>query len=128
VTRPSNVAVLTNSVVVFTCTTDSTSPNPVLINWFYTAVGAGRRTVIVTNCDVLPQHQSVYRIEGAAPGVCNLTVNSVQLNAGTFWCQDLETGDYSTAELVVLGMFSLHCNHMLTVFATIWFDLASCCQ
>ena len=114
-TRPSNVAVWTNSVVVFTCKTDSTSANPVLITWYYTAVGAGR-TLIVTNCDFLQQHQSVYRTDRAA-GVCNLTVNSVQLtNAGTFWCQDGESGDRSTAELVVLGMFSLHCNHMLTVF------------
>jgi len=113
VTRPSNEAVLTNSVVVFTCTTDSTS-NRVLINWFYTAVGAAS-ILIATNCDVLQQHQSVYRIEGAAPGVCNLTVNSVQLtNAGTYSCQDVETaGPFSTAELVVLGKFLLHCNNVL---------------
>ena len=126
-TRPSNVAASTNSVVVFTCTTDSTSSNPVLINWYYNAVGAAR-TLIAIHCDVPQQHQSVYRTDRAA-GVCNLTVNSVQLtNAGTFWCQDILSGDYSTTELVVLGMFSLHSNHMLIVFANIWFDLASCCH
>jgi len=102
VTRPSNVAVSTESVVVFTCITDSTSSSPVLIDWFYTAVGSGR-TLIAPNCDVRQQHQSVYRTDRAA-GVCNLTVNSVQLtNAGTYWCQDGESGDFSTAELVVLG-------------------------
>jgi len=104
VTRPSNVAVSTNSVVVFTCTTDSTSSNPVLINWYYTAVGAGR-TVIAPDCVVLRTHQSVYRTDRAA-GVCNLTVNSVQLtNAGTYSCHDGLSGEYSTAELVVLRKF-----------------------
>ena len=104
-TRPSNVAVSTNSVVVFTCTTDSTSPNPVLINWYYTGVGA-QRTLIAFSCDVLGSLQSVYRTTGAAAGVCNLTVNSVQLtNAGTFWCNDVESSRFSVAELVVLGKF-----------------------
>jgi len=129
-TGPSNVAVSTNSAVVLNCTTDDTSSNPVLISWYYTAVGmpSTERTLIARDCVVRPLHQSIYRTDRAA-GACNLTVNSVQLtNAGTFWCNDGESLDSSTAELVVLGMFLLHSNHMLIVFATIWFDLASCCH
>lgn len=107
-TRPSNVAVSTNSVVVFTCTcTPRDTSSTVPINWFRTDVGmpSTQRTLVARDCVVLVPLQSVYHTQGAA-GVCNLTVNSAQLtNAGTFSCLDTESGVRSSAELVVLGNF-----------------------
>jgi len=104
-THPSNVAVSTNDPAAFTCATDSTSSDPVLIGWYYIAAGSTSfPESFAPFCVVNDAQKSVYHTESAA-GVCNLIVNSTQLtNAGTYVCQ-YGQGPYSTAELVVLGNY-----------------------
>ena len=104
-THPSNVAVSTNDRAVFTCATDSTSLDRVLIGWSHIAAGSALlRRSFAPFCVVSDAQKSVYHTESAA-GVCNLIVNSTQLtNAGTYLCQDGQ-GPYSAAELVVLGNY-----------------------
>ena len=105
VTRPNNVAELTNNAVVLTCTTYSLG-----ISWYYIPTGSSSLTPITGQCQVNNEYRSVYHTERPTAGVCNLMVNSTQLmNAGTYLCQDLSTAKYSTAQLVVLGnSFAVH--------------------
>ena len=106
-TYPSNVAVTTNNATGFTCITTSMSPATVLIAWYYIAAGTtALPSAFAPACNVDDAYKSVYHTESPAAGVCNLTVNSTQLeNAGTYVCQDQETTSFSTAELVVLGKY-----------------------
>lgn len=103
VTHPSNVAVSTNHTSVFTCATDDTSSDRVLITWSYIAAGStALPSTIAPLCNVRNTYKSIYHTESAA-GVCSLIINSTQpANAGTYLCQDLQDSKDSTAELVVL--------------------------
>ena len=104
-THPRNAAVSTNDAATFTCATDSTSSDPVLISWSNIAVGTTTlpSAAFAKLCKV---SDAVYHTERGA-GVCNLIINSTQLtNAGTYLCVDAGDLTFSTAELVVLGKCS----------------------
>ena len=106
-TYPSNVAVTTNNAATFTCVTDSTSSATVLIVWYY--IGPGTTALLsafAPACNVNDAYKSIYQTENPAAGVCNLIINSTQLeNTGSYVCQDQQTTKFSTAELVVLGKY-----------------------
>ena len=112
VTRPNNLAVSVNSTAMFTCVCSTDLSDPLETEWKYGRDGfsvdiASWPSLTTSTCTVRGVHESIYHTQ-KADGVCNLIVNSTQLqHAGTYLCADktLSVAEYSTAELVVIGNF-----------------------
>lgn len=98
--NPMNAAALSGDTVTLNCKRPTTN-----VTWWFTTAGGTNPSVIVSDCKVLPEFASQYRVD-TFDGACNLVIFNVQFSdAGTYACQETSTADEQTsAELTILSM------------------------
>ena len=106
-----NVAVVEGSSVNLTCVTNDTTSK---ILWFCRKTSESENPLICKGSTVLANYSDVHSIDITNSGEYTLILNSASMStAGTYMCQDLKTHMYASAEVIVIGQWSLTCSEIM---------------
>jgi len=112
VIKPENVAAVSGESVALHCASDVSAGN---IIWSSKDPGSSPKEQIYNNNVLALRFSSYISVSDREDGNCSLNINASLTAAKRYICTEADSGLEASAELIVLGMYSLFLTRYFTI-------------